>query len=123
VGHLATLAVGLDPGLGVLHADLRGRANFVLDLIEAARPLAERHVLRMINSQALPWRDFDEDSRGVVRVLPPLTRRLAEAMPGFAATLSPVVERVAGMLALASPYDVATPSVLTREAQGGSEEA
>ena len=43
-GHLATVTVGLDPGLGVLHADVKGRASFVLDLIEAARPMAERHV-------------------------------------------------------------------------------
>ncbi|MGO9853903.1 MAG: CRISPR-associated endonuclease Cas1 [Acidimicrobiales bacterium] len=73
--HLATLAVGLDPGLGILHADTTGRASFVLDLLEAARPLAERHVLPLLRSQPLRWRDFHEDGRGVVRVLPPLTHR------------------------------------------------
>ena len=114
-GHLATMAVGLDPGLGVLHADVKGRASFVLDLIEAARPVAERHVLRLIRSQPLRWRDFHEDSRGVVRVLPPLTHRLAEAMPGFATTLAPILEHVAQMIASASPYDVSQPSILTKE--------
>lgn len=114
-GHLATLAVGLDPGMGVLHADLKGRASFVLDLIEAARPLAERHLLRLVRTQHFRWRDFHEDSRGVVRVLPPLTHRLAEAMPGFAVTLAPVVEHVATLLASASPYDVTMPSILTQE--------
>ena len=114
-GHLATLAVGLDPGLGVLHADTRGRASFVLDLIEAVRPTAERYVLRLIRSQPLQWRDFHEDPRGVVRVLAPLTHRLAEAMPGFAVTLAPVVEHVAQMIASASPYDISNPSILTRE--------
>lgn len=113
-GHLATLAVGLDPGLGVFHADMKGRASFVLDLIEAARPLAERHLLRLL-SQPLRWRDFDEHARGVVRVLPPLTHRLAEAMPAFGSALAPVVEHVAQLLASASPYDVANPSVLTKE--------
>ena len=63
-GHLATVAVGLDPGLGISHADTRGRASFVLDLIEAARPLAERHVLRLLRTQPLRWRDFHEDTRG-----------------------------------------------------------
>ncbi|MGO8873431.1 MAG: CRISPR-associated endonuclease Cas1 [Acidimicrobiales bacterium] len=114
-GHLATMAVGLDPGIGVLHADVKGRASFVLDLIEAARPMAELHVLRLLQARPLRWRDFHENAKGVVRVLPPLTHRLAEGMPGYAATLAPVVEHVARLLAEASPYDVAMPSTLTRE--------
>ena len=114
-GHLATLAVGLDPGLGILHADVKGRASFVLDLMEAARPVAERHVLRLLRERPLRWRDFHEDEHGVVTVLPPLTHRLAEAMPAFGVALAPVVERVSRMLAAASPYDVVTPTVLTRE--------
>jgi CRISPR-associated endonuclease Cas1 len=114
-GHIATQAVGLDPGIGVLHADVKGRPSFVLDLIEAGRPLAERHLLRIVESQPMRWRDFHEDERGVVRVLAPLTHRLAEAMPAFGTALAPVVERVVRILASASPYDVATPSVLTKE--------
>jgi len=114
-GQLATVAIGLDPGLGVLHADVKGRSSFVLDVIDAVRPLAELHVLNILESQPLRWRDFHEDRRGVVRVLAPLSHRLAEAMPGFAASLAPVVERVAQMLGSISPYDVASPSVLTQE--------
>lgn len=114
-GHIATLAVGLDPGMGVLHADLKGRASFVLDLIEAVRPLADLHVLRLVRGHPFRWRDFHEDARGVVRVLSPLTHRLAEGMPGYATSLAPVTEHVARMLADASPYDVVTPSTLTRE--------
>jgi len=114
-GHLATLAVGLDPGMGILHADLKGRASFVLDLIEAIRPLADQHVLRLVRSHPFRWRDFSEDARGVVRVLSPLTHRLAEGMPGYATSFAPVTEQVARMLAEASPYDVTTPSTLTRE--------
>jgi hypothetical protein len=63
----------------------------------------------------MQWRDFAEDGRGVVRVLPPLTHRLAEAMPAFGVTLAPVIEHVVRLLASASPYDVETPSVLTKE--------
>jgi CRISPR-associated endonuclease Cas1 len=114
-GHLATQTVGLDPGLGVLHADMKSRASFVLDLIESARPIAERHVLRLIRSRPLRWRDFHEEARGVVRVLPPLTHRLAEAMPSFGVAMAPVVEHIAALLAAASPYDVNNPSVLTKE--------
>ena len=114
-GHLATVAMGLDPGLGILHADTKGRASFVLDIIEEVRPLAELHVLNLIRSQPLRWRDFHEDSRGVLRVLAPLSHRLAEAMPGFATSLAPVVERVTRMIGSISPYEVSNPPILTRE--------
>ena len=50
-----------------------------------------------------------------MRVLPPLTHRLAEAMPGFATALAPIVEHVAQMIGSASPYDVSQPSILTKE--------
>lgn len=51
----------------------------------------------------------------MVRVLPPLTHQLAEAMPSFGLAIAPAVEHVAGLLAAASPYDVNSPSVLTKE--------
>jgi CRISPR-associated endonuclease Cas1 len=112
--RLATLAMGLDPGLGILHADMRNRDGFVLDVMEAARPVAERHVARLFHEHTFRRRDFAEDGRGVVRVLPPLTHRLAEAMPAFGLTLAPVAEHVATLLAQASPYDLTAPAHLSR---------
>lgn len=112
-GRLATLALGLDPGLGILHADMRNRDGFVLDLIEACRPIADRHIARLVKGHSFRRLDFGEDARGVVRVLPPLTHRLAEAMPAFGAALGPYAEKVAALLGDASPYDMSTPSVLT----------
>jgi CRISPR-associated endonuclease Cas1 len=112
-GRLATMALGLDPGLGILHADMRNRDGFVLDLIEACRPIADRHVARLITGHVFRRMDFGEDARGVVRVLPPLSHRLAEAMPSFGAALAPYAEHVAELLGEASPYDMSTPSVLT----------
>lgn len=105
-GRLATLSLGLDPGLGILHADKRNRDGFVLDLIEACRPLADRYVARLISGHTFQRRDFGEDSRGVVRVLPPLSHRLAEAMCSYGAALAPIAEHVAVLLGEASPYDV-----------------
>jgi CRISPR associated protein Cas1 len=112
--RLAALATGLEPSLGVLHADLRGRDSFVLDVMEATRPIAERYLLRLIQSTTFRRRDFVEDARGVVRVMPPLAHTLADAMPSFGAALGPVMEHVANLFAAANPYDVSTPSVLTR---------
>ncbi len=105
----------LGPGLGVLHPDMKGRDSMVLDLMEAARPMVDRYVLDLIATRALTKIDFDEDRRGVLRLLAPLSHRVAEAMPSWALELAPVVEQVAKILGSASPYDVSVPSVLTRD--------
>jgi CRISPR-associated endonuclease Cas1 len=114
-GRLACLAVGLDPGLGILHADVKGRDSMVLDVVEAVRPAVDGYVLDLLRTRPLTKTDFAEDRRGVLRVLPPLTHRVGEAMPGWASALGPVVEKVARILSASSPYDVSVPSVLTRD--------
>jgi len=114
-GRLACLAVGLDPGLGILHADLKGRDSMVLDVMEAVRPIVDGYVLDLFKVRPLMKSDFAEDRRGVLRVLPPLTHRIAEAMPTWAQALAPVVEHVARILSTCSPYEVSVPSVLTRD--------
>ena len=113
-GRLATLSLGLDPGTGILHADSRNRDGFVLDLIEACRPIADRHVAQLVSGHVFRRRDFAEDARGIVRVLPPISHRLTESMPSYGAALAPVAEHVATLLGEASPYDASTPSVLSR---------
>ena len=113
-GRLATLFLGLDPGMGILHADMRNRDGFVLDLIEACRPIADRHVAQLVSSNVFRRGDFAEDAQGLVRVLPPLSHRLTEAMASYGAALAPVAEHVAKLLGEASPYDMSTPSVLSR---------
>jgi hypothetical protein len=114
-GRLACLAVGLDPGLGILHADLKGRDSMVLDVMEAVRPVVDGYVLDLFRAHPLMKTDFAEDRRGVLRVLPPLSHRIAEAMPTWAQALGPVVEHVARILSTSSPYDVSVPSVLTHD--------
>jgi CRISPR-associated endonuclease Cas1 len=114
-GRLACLAVGLDPGLGILHADLKGRDSMVLDVMEAVRPVVDGYVLDLFRARPLMRTDFAEDRRGVLRVLPPLTHRIAEAMPTWGLALGPVVEQVSRILSASSPYDVSVPSVLTRD--------
>jgi len=114
-GRLACLAVGLDPGLGILHSDLKGRDSMVLDVMEAVRPVVDGYVLDLFKVRLLTKTDFAEDGRGVLRVLPPLTHRIAEAMPTWAQAFGPVVEHVARILSVSSPYDISAPSVLTRD--------
>jgi CRISP-associated protein Cas1 len=59
--------VGLDPQVGLLHADRPGRASLALDLMEDMRPvLADRLALSLINRRQLGARDFVvEDGRGL----------------------------------------------------------
>ena len=109
---LAARRMGLDPGIGTLHADVAGRPSFACDLMEAVRPNVDAHVLDVL-AGPLRKREFVEDDRGVVRCLAPITHRLAEAMPSYAVALGPVVEHVAGLLASSSPYDVPVPTVLS----------
>jgi len=93
--RLACQAQGLDPAMPVLHAPLRARDGLVLDLQEAVRGEVDKFVLDLLATQVFRAADFHEDRRGVVRVLAPLTHRLAETAPMWAQHLGPVVENVA----------------------------
>ena len=97
--RFACLAIGLDPGLGVLHSDLRARDSLALDVMEAVRPDVDEFVLKLVRERTFRAGDFRQDRRGAVKVLAPLTHELAETMPIWRARLAPVVERVALMIA------------------------
>jgi len=96
--RLACLTMGLDPGLGVLHADLRARDSLALDVMEVVRPAVDEFVLRLLERRTFRRGDFHETGQGVSRLLPPLTHELAGCMPAWAARLGPVVEWVAKAL-------------------------
>lgn len=92
---LACLAMGLDPGLGVLHADQKARDSAALDVCEALRPAVDAYVLGLIEETVFRADDFVETRRGSCRLLRTWTHRLAETSPIWRAQLAPVVEQVA----------------------------
>jgi CRISPR-associated endonuclease Cas1 len=98
---VACLGVGLDPGLGVVHSDVKGRASLALDLLEAVRPEVDAFVLDLLERRVFRASDFFETDRAIVRVLPPISLELAEMSTTWARLLAPVAERVAAMLAQA----------------------
>ncbi len=49
--RIACFAVGLDPALGVVHADQRARDSMALDLIEAIRPAVDVFALDLLRVQ------------------------------------------------------------------------
>lgn len=59
--------VGLDPYVGMMHADRPGRASLALDLMEELRPaVADRFVLSLINKQLINGKDFIQKENGAV---------------------------------------------------------
>ncbi len=97
--RIACLAMGLDPGMGILHADQRGRDSLALDVMEAVRPKVDAFVLELLRRRVFRASDFFETRQGVCRVLPPLTHSLAETAPTWAKGVAPVAEHVGHMLA------------------------
>lgn len=96
--RIACLTVGLDPGLGIIHADQKARASMALDLMEAVRPDVDGYVLQLIQGRTFDPNDFHETPQGVCRVLSPLSHYLIQTAPDWAHRVAPVVERVAKML-------------------------
>jgi CRISPR-associated protein Cas1 len=108
-------ALGLDPALGLAHADGVNRPAFVLDLIEAARGLVEETVWQLSVSRVFRRADFAELGSGEIRVLAPLSHELARALlPSLRDVLAPAAEQIAAMLATIAPGDVTVPTTLTR---------
>lgn len=97
--RIACVAIGLDPGIGVVHADIVNRDSMALDLMEPVRPAVDAYVLELATSRVFSARGFHETRQGVCRVLPPLTHHLAETVTEWRRLLAPVAEQVASMLA------------------------
>jgi CRISPR-associated endonuclease Cas1 len=92
---LALHGVGLDPGIGVFHADKQSRASLAYDAMEAARPYAEAWLLSCLAQSRFSKRDFHEEGDGAVRITRPLTSYLAMTAPLWRSA----AEVVAGWLA------------------------
>jgi CRISPR-associated endonuclease Cas1 len=108
---LACQAVGLDPGLGIVHADAKGRQSLALDIMEPMRPEVDAFVLDMIERRTFRKAEFTETWDGHVRLLAPLTHELAETMPLWAKSLGPIAEHVAHVFgkAMDGTYAATTP--------------
>jgi CRISPR-associated endonuclease Cas1 len=111
--RLAMLTVGLDPGMGILHADQWGRDSMALDIIEAVRHEVDEFVLELLKKRCFRAADFHESVRGQCRVLPPLTHTLAETSPIWERRIAPVVEEITRVLASSNPRIVRITTPLT----------
>jgi CRISPR-associated endonuclease Cas1 len=96
--RLAAAALGLDPGLGVIHVDTRARDSLACDLMEAIRPLVDAYVLDWILSQPLRREWFFERRDGNCRLMASFAIRLTETAGVWARAVGPVAEWVARQL-------------------------
>jgi hypothetical protein len=70
-------AAGLDPGIGMFHVDVEGRASLSLDALEAVRPYVDYWLVAYLSSSVFANRDFSELPDGEVRLTHPLNSHLA----------------------------------------------
>jgi CRISPR-associated endonuclease Cas1 len=96
--RLAAAALGLDPGLGVLHVDAGNRDSLALDLLEPVRPQVDAYVLDWITRQPFRREWFFEQRNGNARLMASLAERLAETAPTWGRAVAPVAEWVAQAL-------------------------
>ncbi len=113
---LAIAAVGLDPGLGLLHSDKRNRDSLTFDLLEPLRPHVDHHLLTLLARRRVRAADFHETRAGSCRVLSPLTHEIAEAATRWSVLAAHLAEQVAHNLARSSGKPIALTTPLTGRA-------
>jgi CRISPR-associated endonuclease Cas1 len=108
---LAATVLGLDPGMGLLHLDTRGRQSMALDLLEPVRPMVERFVLDLVATRTFRRGDFAEQEDGSVILGASLRAELADSLPEWSKSVAPHAESVAHSLGdlVATDYHVTAP--------------
>lgn len=92
---IALLARGLDPSIGMFHADIDGRRSLALDAIEAVRPYVEFWLFTYLQATVLANRDFNELPDGEVRLSHPLNSHLAHTAALWRRACEPIAEWLA----------------------------
>jgi CRISPR-associated endonuclease Cas1 len=121
--RLAAAALGLDPGLGMLHVDTPARDSLALDLMEPIRPQVDAFVLDWIAREPLRREWFFERRDGNCRLMGPFACKLGETASTWSRLVAPWAEYVAQALWAAPSRSKAAPATrLTqrhrREAKG-----
>ncbi len=96
--RLAAAALGLDPGLGVLHVDTEARDSLACDLMEVVRPQVDAYLLDWITRQPLKREWFFEERNGNCRLMGSFAMRLSETALTWGRAVAPTAEWVAQAL-------------------------
>lgn len=101
--RLAVAALGLDPGLGVLHVDTPSRDSLACDVMEVVRPQVDAYLLEWIRRETLKREWFFEQRDGNCRLMGSFAVRLSETAPTWARAVAPVAEWVSRALWSTTP--------------------
>ena len=93
--RLAAAALGLDPGLGVLHVDTTNRDSLASDLMEPCRAAVDAYLLDWITRESLSRSWFFEQPDGNCRLTSAFAARLTETAPIWGRAVAPIAEWVA----------------------------
>jgi CRISPR-associated endonuclease Cas1 len=93
--RLAVVALGLDPGLGVMHVDTPARDSLACDVMEPVRPLIDSYLLDWITREPLSREWFFEQRDGNCRLMAPFAIRLSETAPTWGHAVAPFAEWIA----------------------------
>jgi CRISPR-associated endonuclease Cas1 len=91
---LAAAALGLDPGIGLMHVDSQARASLACDLMEPIRPQADAYLLEWISRQPLRREWFFEQCDGNCRLMGSFAVKLSETASTWSRAVAPIAESV-----------------------------
>src|SRR5258706_5560912 len=90
--RLAISALGLDPGIGVLHSDARTRDSLASDLMEPVRPQVDEFLLDRLRCAPLQRKWFFEERNGNCRLNGEFAAQLSETSKLCRQALGPFAE-------------------------------
>lgn len=96
--RLAAAALGLDPGMGMLHVDTPARDSLACDIMETVRPSVDAWLLDWITREPLRRSDFVEETNGNCRLIPAFASKLCETAHTWGKLVAPWAEYVARKL-------------------------
>jgi CRISPR-associated endonuclease Cas1 len=121
--RLAAAALGLDPGIGVMHVDSPARDSLACDLMEPVRAQIDAYVLDWISREPIRREWFFEQRDGNCRLMASLAVRLSETAATWGRAVAPIAEWVARTLSLGIKKQVRTGLPATRLTQSLRREA
>jgi CRISPR/Cas system-associated endonuclease Cas1 len=96
--RIAVAALGLDPGLGILHADTAARDSLACDVMEPVRPMVDAYLLEWVNREVLRREWFFEQRDGSCRLMGEFSAQLSKTAPTWSTALAPFAELVSRIL-------------------------
>jgi CRISPR-associated endonuclease Cas1 len=115
--RLSIAALGLDPGLGLLHVDHAQRDSLACDLMEPMRPIIDAFLLDWITRTPFKRGWFFEERNGVCRLMNPILQVISETSSTWSHEIASLVEWYAEALCAtaSNSKDLPTPGTrLTR---------